>query len=768
MNHSLENSIPYEDFLRMKAQTIPPHRMKEFLDSLNGKGSDELQQFVHSPISVYQQRNHYFYMDSTDVAGSLLELARPIASPLQHPTVSPGMPLDQHHLPAHHVQLRQGHNIDVQHGHQTKCLQQQLEGQSVSEGQHVVTSNSQERRSCPSSSSQPVKKRKFDLPIEDNYTINQSSLQNAPTTVLALPVQSQQQAYIPLRQELLTVDSSQLYGLVPASTSSAGQLPNVDSWAIFSAHATCPESQAVMHTSVPQDTCGIVQMGEIPMSTSSIKLEESRECFEAKKTVPEKTVHAANTSNFPMQLINVNGNIQIPMSVQSGGRMYQSSKYWDQQQIQSQGLQCSPSDQHLRLQSNADFPCVLKTDEGALFWKTWAQIKNAETLKEAESKIPQFGGRKPIIFKEDILSVPIAELNYGLCLMSREARKHDGSPYDADMLFYLFLCMQKYMFDNNRIDNIFADLYYSKFLENLHEILKGWCPRVNPFGYLISSCIAEEMLWDCKQLGAHSPTTLLFTLMYFNTKYFVLKTVEQHSQLAFSKITKQTRKNPGIGKDKNCTIRFLRLYGQVQSGFKVTEETYVEQLENPDNPLQCPIKLYDFYRFKWENEDSYAVLCEMLALPLKQLSASVISTVDKGADRTLHLHSPPEAATGELSQHKLEMVERSCTTGALVSPLLQKYIDLESQNLPEGRTGQLVIPDQNGTGVIPHSSRARSETLQAGHIDSVPSLHMLTAPGFGASLAREDPAVVMLSDYLNIWNQQMDTPGLLNLRNVDH
>ncbi|KAM4678205.1 transcriptional regulator QRICH1-like isoform 2-T2 [Discoglossus pictus] len=575
MNHSLENSIPYEDYLRMKAQTIPPHRMKEFLDSLNGKGTEEMQQFVHSPISVYQQRNHYFYMDSTDVAGSLLELARPIASPLQHPTVSPGMPLDQHHMPLHHVQLRQSHHVDVQPGQQGKTLQQQLEGQPVSEGQSssiVVTSNSQERRPCPSSLSQPVKKRKFDLPIEDNYTINHSSLQNAPPTVLALPVQSQQQAYIPLRQELLTVDSSQLYGLVPASSSTAGQLPNVESWAIFSAHATCPESQALMHTSVPQDTCGIVQMGEIPMSTTSIKLEDSKESYEAKKNTPEKTVHAASSSGFPMQLINVNGNIQIPLSVQSGGRVYQSSKYWDQQQVQP--------------------------EEGALFWKTWAQIKNAETLKEAENKGPQFGRRKPIIFKEDILSVPIAELNYGLCLLTREARKHDGSPYDADMLFYLFLCMQKHMFDNNRIDNVFADLYYSKFLENLHEILKGWCPRVNPFGYFISSCIAEDMLWDCKQLGAHSPTTLLFTLMYFNTKYFILKTVEQHSQLAFSKITKQTRKNPGIGKDKNCTIRFLRLYGQVQSGLKVAEETYVEQLENPDNPLQCPIKLYDFYRFK--------------------------------------------------------------------------------------------------------------------------------------------------------------------------
>lgn len=599
MSHSLENSIPYEDYLRMKAQTIPPHRMKDFLDSLNGKGAEEMQQFVHSPISVYQQRNHYFYMDNSDVAGSLLELARPIASPLQHSTVSPGVPLEQHHIPVHHVQLRQGHNIDVQPGQPNKTLQQQVDGQSVTNGQNnnIVGTSASQDRACSSGLSQPVKKRKFDLPAEDSYTINHTSLQNTPATVVALPLQSQQQAYIPLRQELLTVDSSQLYGLVPASTSPSGQLPNVESWAIFSAHATCPESQTLINTSVPQDSCGIVQMGEIPMHTGSVKLEESKDSFDVKKNISDKTMHAAGTSGFSMPLLNMNGNIQIPLSLQTSGRVYQSSKYWDQQ-VQSQGMQCSPSEPQLRLQNNTDFPCTLKPEEGALFWKTWAQFKNAETIKEAENKPSWLGKRRPLIFKEDVLSVPIAELNYGLCLITKEAKRHDGSSYDADMMFFLLLCVQKHMFDNNRIDNIFADLYYSKFLEKLHEVLKGYCPRVNPFGYVISSCITEEMLWDCKQLGAHSPTTLLFTLMYFNTKYFVLKTVEQHSQLAFSKITKQTRKNPGIGKDKNCTIRFLRLYGQVQSGLKVAEETYVEQLENPDNPLQCPIKLYDFYRFK--------------------------------------------------------------------------------------------------------------------------------------------------------------------------
>ena len=35
--------------------------------------------------------------------------------------------------------------------------------------------------------------------------------------------------------------------------------------------------------------------------------------------------------------------------------------------------------------------------------------------------------------------------------------------------------------------------------------------------------IEEEHLWEAKQLGAHSPQVLLNTLIYFNTKFFMLK-----------------------------------------------------------------------------------------------------------------------------------------------------------------------------------------------------------------------------------------------------
>ena len=54
--------------------------------------------------------------------------------------------------------------------------------------------------------------------------------------------------------------------------------------------------------------------------------------------------------------------------------------------------------------------------------------------------------------------------------------------------------------------------------------------------------IEEEHLWESKQLGAHSPYVLLNTLIYFHTKYFMLKTPEDHMKLSFAHILKYWKK----------------------------------------------------------------------------------------------------------------------------------------------------------------------------------------------------------------------------------
>lgn len=86
MNNSLDGTGSYEELVRQKARSIPQHRMKEFLESLASKGADALQDFSQpsgdaattTTTMVYQQEPNCIYTDSTEVAGSLLELACPV------------------------------------------------------------------------------------------------------------------------------------------------------------------------------------------------------------------------------------------------------------------------------------------------------------------------------------------------------------------------------------------------------------------------------------------------------------------------------------------------------------------------------------------------------------------------------------------------------------------------------------------------------------------------------------------------------------------
>ena len=63
---------------------------------------------------------------------------------------------------------------------------------------------------------------------------------------------------------------------------------------------------------------------------------------------------------------------------------------------------------------------------------------------------------------------------------------------------------------------------------------------------LIVCRIEEEHLWEAKLLGAHSPHVLLHSLIYFNAKFFMLRTAEEHLALSAACISKHWRKI-GVG-----------------------------------------------------------------------------------------------------------------------------------------------------------------------------------------------------------------------------
>ncbi|ERE74619.1 glutamine-rich protein 1 [Cricetulus griseus] len=673
MNNSLENTISFEEYIRVKARSVPQHRMKEFLDSLASKGPEALQEFQQTATTtmVYQQGGNCIYTDSTEVAGSLLELACPVTTSVQPQTQqeqqiqvqqpqqvqvqvqvqqSPQQVSAQQlspqftvHQPAEQpiqvqVQIQgqppqsaapsiqtpslqspspsqlQAAQIQVQHVQAAQQIQaaeipedhiphQQIQaqlvaGQSLAGGQQIQiqtvgalspppsqqgSPREGERRVGTASVLQPVKKRKVDMPITVSYAISGQPV----ATVLAIP-QGQQQSYVSLRPDLLTVDSAHLYSATGTITSPTGETWTIP---VYSAQPRGdPQQQSITHIAIPQEAYNAVHVSGSPTALAAVKLEDDKEkmvgATSVVKNSHEEVVQTLANSLFPAQFMN--GNIHIPVAVQAVAGTYQNTAQtvhiWDpQQQPQQQTAQEQtppPPQQQQQLQVTCSaqtvqvaevepqsqpqpspellLPNSLKPEEGLEVWKNWAQTKNAELEKDAQNRLAPIGRRQLLRFQEDLISSAVAELNYGLCLMTREARNGEVRKMTKGgglgILFHL--------------------------------------------GYVLPSHVTEEMLWECKQLGAHSPSTLLTTLMFFNTKYFLLKTVDQHMKLAFSKVLRQTKKNPSNPKDKSTSIRYLKALGIHQTGQKVTDDMYAEQTENPENPLRCPIKLYDFYLFK--------------------------------------------------------------------------------------------------------------------------------------------------------------------------
>ncbi|XP_031831357.2 zinc finger protein without children isoform X1 [Nomia melanderi] len=245
-----------------------------------------------------------------------------------------------------------------------------------------------------------------------------------------------------------------------------------------------------------------------------------------------------------------------------------------------------------------DANMALKYTFGVNAWRQWVVTKNAELEKQSTPT------RKMKLFKTDLLQLTADELNYSLCLFVKEVRKPNGTEYAPDTIYYLCLGIQQYLFENNRIDNIFTDTYYEKFTDCLNEVAKKFSVLYNDAQYIVTR-VEEEHLWECKQLGAHSPHVLLSTLMFFNTKHFNLVTVEEHMQLSFSHIMKHWKRNPAAqptaatGKvpgSRNVLLRFYPPQSALEGNSR--KKKVYEQQENEENPLRCPVKLYEFYLSK--------------------------------------------------------------------------------------------------------------------------------------------------------------------------
>ncbi|RUS73347.1 hypothetical protein EGW08_018882 [Elysia chlorotica] len=302
----------------------------------------------------------------------------------------------------------------------------------------------------------------------------------------------------------------------------------------------------------------------------------------------------------------------------------------------------------------------LKFTYGVNAWRHWVVAKNSQ-IENSKTK----NSNRVRTFPTDILKCTTDELNFSLIFFIKEVRKPNGEEYSPDSIYYLCLGIQQYLYENGRIDSIFTDNYFEKFADNLHGILQNLQPKVNAQGQMLCR-IEEEHLWESKQLGAHSPFVLLNTLIYFHTKHFILKTAQEHMSLSFAQILKHWKKGMPLkgqsSSGKNISLRFYCLANgkkdnpaakKNKEGVPVYEIT-----ENFENPLRCPVKLYEFFLSKCpesikNRNDIFYPVPERSCVPDSPVWYSTQSiglhTMDKMLTRVLlvreiqesHLHAQP-------------------------------------------------------------------------------------------------------------------------------
>ncbi|XP_017331360.1 zinc finger MYM-type protein 4 isoform X4 [Ictalurus punctatus] len=231
---------------------------------------------------------------------------------------------------------------------------------------------------------------------------------------------------------------------------------------------------------------------------------------------------------------------------------------------------------------------------GVKAWASWVQRRTPHA------------DASPLAVKEDVLDCSSEELSDALCHFISEVRRPNGQTYAPDSVYYLCLGIQQYLLENGRLENIFTDPLYNQFTADMTKIMKDWERNLTPNGFL-QSRIEESFLWECKQLGALSPLVLLNTLIFFGVKHLNLKTVEQHRRLCFSAVTRCSR-SAKHGKSSYLRFRFAgKVDGgkekRVLLGKRKREEAeenaeYYEMPENTEDPLHCPVRLYEFYLSK--------------------------------------------------------------------------------------------------------------------------------------------------------------------------
>ncbi|CAF1348268.1 unnamed protein product [Adineta steineri] len=240
----------------------------------------------------------------------------------------------------------------------------------------------------------------------------------------------------------------------------------------------------------------------------------------------------------------------------------------------------------------------IKWTYGIEAFQQWCAQRNRSILYPSSTITPEEAAlAKQYLVKSDLLSyVNGDELQHVMSVFITEVRRPSGNEYIPESIYYLCLGIQFYLNINNRQIDLF-DPRYVEFNSTLNKILLNYTPRLSTDSNTYVSLIDEDLLYDVHQFGTLTPWSLLTTLIYTNTKYFNLKTVESHMAISFANFGKYSQwgrvsTNTSQGQQMN----YLRFYAHNPDlKLLANDSTVYDITEQVNDPVRCPIKQYDFY-----------------------------------------------------------------------------------------------------------------------------------------------------------------------------
>ena len=190
-------------------------------------------------------------------------------------------------------------------------------------------------------------------------------------------------------------------------------------------------------------------------------------------------------------------------------------------------------------------------------------------------------------------------LKYWLSPFVMEVRTKKGEKYAPNSLHHILCEVMRHLRQNCGMPDI--DFFKDPEFANLKSSLDAEMKKIQASGKGSIkkqaeplSLEEEELLWEKKLLGDHSPEALLNTIVFMNGLYFALRSGNEHRDLRHNPCQIQLFEPPG----ERAYLRYTEDTSKNRpgglKGHKIKPKVVVHY-SSPENPQRCFVELFKKY-----------------------------------------------------------------------------------------------------------------------------------------------------------------------------